>query len=52
MFGQEQGKYDSGSVSVHSSHTCGIGADCDLTSTARFAEEVSISVEMASGLLC
>jgi hypothetical protein len=39
-------------VSVHSSHTCRAKADCDLTSTARFAEEDSISVEMASGLLC
>jgi len=37
-------------VSVHFSHACSVPAGCDLTSTARSAEEESISVEMASGL--
>src|SRR6185437_13618670 len=38
------------STHVHSSHTCRGRADCDLCSTARYAEEDRISVEMASRL--
>jgi hypothetical protein len=34
------------SVSVHFSHTCRAKADCDLTSTAKYAEEERISGQM------
>ena len=37
-------------VSAEFSHACSGRADCDLTSMARYAEEDSISVEMAGGL--